>query len=496
MRGLFYAPSYAERYDKMFNTDINVNLQNTIPGNVAVTPATFAPRAIAQEIMSVAKFCNHNGQLHIYKYAAQQCCGRYFPVSGTEEYNVEMNIAQNYIETLSSLKDVRTPVAKIMDFVRVLAPAIEEDQSQNDNLIIFADGSYIDKNEANPQLHQFGSDKFFSSALMITGNQFMSVPCTPPSCIVDLAKIQGGQDGQRWLNSILEVLGYLIADEPTKKIVCLQGLPDTFKSTVFNAITSILPPEYVYTQTLDDLGDRFGLDSIGNAKILSISDAESGNIRPKSVACLKRISGNDAVRVNIKHKSGFSARVKAAIIVVTNHSLPFNDAAAESRCICIPFPVSVAEPATAASLATRFQNESIQLYKAALVAHMNRKIQGRPLMGYAPLNSCTVDATAITWHNLMWNYIRLGIVQDQTRNISKRQLFDSFCYICSVIGLAEKPDYDDFCRVFNQTFTAMYPTQTQRLTSVRVQGAPGTVQGLKNCAVCVENVLNVFSRRW
>lgn len=450
---------------KMFNTNNNINSQNTMPSNVAVTPSTFDPRAIAQEIMSVTKFCNHNGQLHIYKYiapsssenAAQQYSGRYFPVSDIEQYNLEMNISQSYMEVLASLKDVRTPVTKIIDFIRVLAPVIDEDQSNNDNFIIFADGTYIDKTEAKPQLHQFSPEKYFSSALRVTGEQFMAASCGPPSCIVDLAKIQGGQDCQRWMYILLEVLGYLIVGEPEKRIACMQGMPDSFKSTVFNSITSILPPEYVYTQTMDDLGDRFGLDSIGNAKILSITDAESGNIRPKSVACLKRISGNDAVRVNIKHKSGFSARVKAAIIVVTNHQLPFNDVAAESRCICIPFPVPITDPTTAASLAARFQNESIQLYKAALVAHMNRKIQGRPLMGYAPLNSCTVDAIPLTWKNLMWNFIRCGIVPDNTKNISKRQLYDAFVYVCSVIGLAEMPDFDEYCRSFNQVLHPFIP---------------------------------------
>lgn len=121
--------------------------------------------------------------------------------------------------------------------------------------------------------------------------------------------------------TLQELLGYiLVPDTSAHAIFVLSGVKRGGKSTVMHVAESLVGRQHVASRTLNDLAGDFGLEGIGDAKLLTIPDASEtqSSRRATAVERLKTISGGDIVSVNRKGKEILNQRVPARILLACN----------------------------------------------------------------------------------------------------------------------------------------------------------------------------------
>jgi len=136
--------------------------------------------------------------------------------------------------------------------------------------------------------------------------------------------------------------GYLMtADTSLQVIMCLIGPGGSGKGTILAILHALLGRDLCTSPTLSDLSDRFGLQSFLGKNLAMITDAQwvGTNVR-SSVERLLAISGEDAVRVDVKYAAPIAAiKLTTRFMMAMNElvALPDNAGALFSRLVFLPF---------------------------------------------------------------------------------------------------------------------------------------------------------------
>ena len=143
------------------------------------------------------------------------------------------------------------------------------------------------------------------------------------------------EDPAAW-DRFWEQFSYLmVSDQSAKCIIIWFGLGDDGKSTLIRVIGMIIiPNEAVSNNDVDNTTDAFGLSSCHDAQLVVLHETNSP-ISAKTAELWKKISGDDGLTVNRKHRDKIPAEGRPKVLVTTNHFPTFKhgvlDRALENR---------------------------------------------------------------------------------------------------------------------------------------------------------------------
>jgi len=128
--------------------------------------------------------------------------------------------------------------------------------------------------------------------------------------------------------TLQEVMGYLLTqDTSQQKIFCLVGPMRSGKGTINRVVQALVGEGNYSSPALKDLAGDFGTERLIGRQLATISDMRMGrNSDPSALAeNLLRISGEDEVSVNRKHKGAWEGRLRTRFLMLSNETPQFRD---------------------------------------------------------------------------------------------------------------------------------------------------------------------------
>lgn len=132
---------------------------------------------------------------------------------------------------------------------------------------------------------------------------------------------------QQGIDALQEWFGYLVSGRTDLQVMLqLLGPRRSGKGTIGRVIAALYGRSYG-SISMDTLGYRFGLQGVLANPVLVLSDVR--DVRPPAMAIerLLSITGEDPVRVEIKHGEGITTRIPSRIMIMANGVLQLPDAA-------------------------------------------------------------------------------------------------------------------------------------------------------------------------
>lgn len=142
---------------------------------------------------------------------------------------------------------------------------------------------------------------------------------------------------------MLQVIGYILSnDVKAKSFFYLEGVGDAGKSRFCDLIASFFPisgANKVARIALQDLGAKFALGNLVNAKLNISEDLPDSPLSPTTVSRIKMISDANPLEAEAKYVQAFSFRPLCKMLFASNHPLRLKeyDAAFVNRVVYIPF---------------------------------------------------------------------------------------------------------------------------------------------------------------
>jgi putative DNA primase/helicase len=162
-----------------------------------------------------------------------------------------------------------------------------------------------------------------------------------PQWLAFLDEVLPDEESRRLLQ---EIFGYcLTSDTSQQKFFMFEGSGSNGKGVVTNILCRLLGSENVSALPLSRFGAPHDLVVL-MGKLLNIS-SELKTVDKVAEDILKQLTGGDAVHFNPKHKSPFSAKPTARIILSTNERPMLTDRSNGiwRRLIVLPFPITIPE---------------------------------------------------------------------------------------------------------------------------------------------------------
>lgn len=142
---------------------------------------------------------------------------------------------------------------------------------------------------------------------------------------------------------ILQAIGYILSNDiRAKSFFYLEGVGDAGKSRFCDLIASFFPvngSNKVARIALQDLGGKFALSNLVNAKLNISEDLPDAPLSPQTVSRIKMISDGDRLEAEAKYTQAFTFRPLCKLLFASNHPLRLKeyDAAFVNRVVYIPF---------------------------------------------------------------------------------------------------------------------------------------------------------------
>jgi len=133
--------------------------------------------------------------------------------------------------------------------------------------------------------------------------------------------------GQLWPNdpesiaALQEIMGYLLTpDTSRQKAFLVVGPKRSGKGTIARALSFLLGPDNVCAPTLAGMATNFGLAPLIGKRVAIVSDARLGGRADQAVIAerLLSISGEDSITIDRKYQSGWTGRLQARFLILTN----------------------------------------------------------------------------------------------------------------------------------------------------------------------------------
>lgn len=191
----------------------------------------------------------------------------------------------------------------------------------------------------------------------------------------DKLKTDATQDDKDSMKMFDNMLGYLMVPNRTGKCYFVMGCArDSGKSIFGQFIESIYCGNRVKTVNLEHLSGRFSLSDSDSMVLLSGLEAETDRLDMSVAAQIKRITGEDKIRIETKYKSEVTAKIRFKLLLATNGGMILEknvkDDAFYRRTIVIPFLRSVSMKNMLADMPEMLQQEKSEiLSKAARSLH-------------------------------------------------------------------------------------------------------------------------------
>ena len=174
---------------------------------------------------------------------------------------------------------------------------------------------------------------------------------------------------------MLQVIGYILSnDVKAKAFFYLEGVGDAGKSRFCDLIASFFPvagPNKVARVALQDLGGKFALGNLVNAKLNISEDLPDSPLSPTTVSRIKMISDANCLEAEAKYIQPFSFRPLCKLLFASNHPLRLKeyDAAFVNRVVYIPFQHPIPKEKQDKDILAKMQGELPALFNHAFKAY-------------------------------------------------------------------------------------------------------------------------------
>lgn len=174
---------------------------------------------------------------------------------------------------------------------------------------------------------------------------------------------------------MLQVIGYILSnDVRAKSFFYLEGVGDAGKSRFCDLIASFFPvsgANKVARIALQDLGGKFALGNLVNAKLNISEDLPDSPLSPTTVSRIKMISDANRLEAEAKYVQPFSFRPLCKLLFASNHPLRLKeyDAAFVNRVVYIPFLHPIPKDKQDKYILEKMQGELAALFNHAFKAY-------------------------------------------------------------------------------------------------------------------------------
>lgn len=194
-----------------------------------------------------------------------------------------------------------------------------------------------------------------------------------PYTKVFLETIADGDDDLYEL--MLQVIGYILSnDVKAKSFFYLEGVGDAGKSRFCDLIASFFPtsgPNKVARIALQDLGGKFAMGNLVNAKLNISEDLPDSPLSTTTVSRIKMLSDANRLEAEAKYVQASSFKPMCKLLFASNHPLRIKeyDAAFINRVVYIPFLKSIPKHKQDKDILIKMQEELPALFNHAFAAY-------------------------------------------------------------------------------------------------------------------------------
>jgi len=281
-----------------------------------------------------------------------------------------------------------------------------------------------------------------------------------------LSTIADGDDDLYEL--MLQVIGYILSnDVKAKSFFYLEGVGDAGKSRFCDLIASFFPvagPNKVSRIALQDLGGKFALGNLVNAKLNISEDLPDNPLSPTTVSRIKMISDANRLKAEAKYVQPFSFRPLCKLLFASNHPLRLKeyDAAFLNRVVYIPFLHPIPKEKQDKYILEKMQSELPALFNHAFKAYRRLVASGYRWAGadrFKPQISVAASGISIDKELILKRFVTDCCEFDESVTTPTTDLQSA---------------YNQFCREH-----AYLPIQGDRFSRELATVLPGTVTRVK-----------------
>ncbi len=181
---------------------------------------------------------------------------------------------------------------------------------------------------------------------------------------------------------MLEVIGYILSnDVKAKSFFYLEGVGDAGKSRFCDLVASFFPvsgANKVARIALQDLGGKFALGNLVNAKLNISEDLPDSPLSPTTVSRIKMISDANRLEAEAKYVQPFNFRPLCKLLFASNHPLRIKeyDAAFVNRIVYIPFLHPIPKEKQDKYILEKMQGELPALFNHAFRSYLRLVANG------------------------------------------------------------------------------------------------------------------------
>lgn len=174
---------------------------------------------------------------------------------------------------------------------------------------------------------------------------------------------------------MLQVIGYILSnDVKAKSFFYLEGVGDAGKSRFCDLIASFFPisgPNKVARIALQDLGGKFAMGNLVNAKLNISEDLPDSPLTSTTVSRIKMLSDANRLEAEAKYVQASSFKPMCKLLFASNHPLRIKeyDAAFINRVVYIPFLKPIPKHKQDRNILAKMQEELPALFNYAFAAY-------------------------------------------------------------------------------------------------------------------------------
>ena len=322
-----------------------------------------SPEKIDKSLAIAEDFSRTEGLLVVgealYKYNGKF----YQPLLENQAKRLILNKYREEVSQSNTLNMLRNVVA----LLNLSTDTVLDEFPVNSNLVVFENGTL-----------EVNTGRFRKNSPKDVANSSLFIHYDPNSWKMPYTEyfLTAVANNTKYLyERILEAVGYMLSNDiGAKSFFYLQGIGDSGKS-LFCALIALFFPEIgankVARVALQNMGDKFALGGLVNAKLNISEDLPDNPLSPTSVSRIKMISDANRLEVEMKYVQPFSIKPISKLLFASNHSLRLKeyDEAFVNRVVYIPFTHAIPKDKQDKQLLQKMGEELPALFNQAFEAY-------------------------------------------------------------------------------------------------------------------------------
>lgn len=239
---------------------------------------------------------------------------------------------------------------------------------------------------------------------------------------------------------LLQVIGYILSNDiRAKSFFYLEGVGDAGKSRFCDLIASFFPvsgSNKVARIALQDLGGKFALSNLVNAKLNISEDLPDAPLSPQTVSRIKMISDGDRLEAEAKYTQAFTFRPLCKLLFASNHPLRLKeyDAAFVNRVVYIPFTHPIPKEEQDPYILEKMRKELPALFSRAFAAYKRLVANQYVWAGsdyFKPEIATTNSSISVDKEYVLRQFIESCCILDDNSTTATSELQEAYNLFCS-----------------------------------------------------------------